>query len=191
MMGVNVSTNFMDAACTFLNCKEGGLPFKYLGLPVGANPKRVSTWEPLLISLRKKLNSWIKRHVSFGGRLVLINSVLNSIPIYFMSYMKMPVQVVKKVIRVQREFLWGGVRGGKKVCWVKWKVICQAKNKGGLGVRDIRAVNLSLLMKWRWRLLNLEENSLWKEVLVAKYGEHISSKVAWSGVSRPYFSSSW
>jgi hypothetical protein len=117
--------------------------------------------------------------------------VLNSIPIYFMSYMKMPVQLIKKVIRVQREFLWGGVKGGKKLCWVKWKVICQEKRKGGLGVRDIRAVNLSLLTKWRWRLLHVEERSLWKEVLVAKYGDHIQRMVDWSGVSRPYFSSPW
>jgi len=35
-------------------------------------------------------------------------------------------------------------------------------------VRDVRAVNLSLLAKWRWRLLNVE-NALWKEALVEKY----------------------
>lgn len=27
---------FMEMACSFLDCKKGGLPFKYLGLPVGA-----------------------------------------------------------------------------------------------------------------------------------------------------------
>ncbi|MCI35130.1 RNA-directed DNA polymerase (Reverse transcriptase), partial [Trifolium medium] len=47
LMGVNVGDNFMDTACTFLNCIQGGVPFKYLGLPVGANPRRLSTWEPL------------------------------------------------------------------------------------------------------------------------------------------------
>jgi len=30
----------MEAACRFLNCREGSVPFNYLGLPVGANPKR-------------------------------------------------------------------------------------------------------------------------------------------------------
>jgi hypothetical protein len=33
--------------------------------------------------------------------------------------MKMPAQVIKKVTRIQREFLWGGVKGGKKLCWIK------------------------------------------------------------------------
>ena len=46
---------------------------------------------------------------------MLINSVLNSIPIYYLSFMKMPVEVWKKIVRLQREFLWGGVGGGKKI----------------------------------------------------------------------------
>lgn len=36
-------------ACNFMNCREGFLPFKYLGLQVGViNPKSMSTWDPLL-----------------------------------------------------------------------------------------------------------------------------------------------
>jgi len=54
--------------------------------------------------------------------------------------------------------------------------VCQPKDKGGLEVRDIRMVNVSLLAKWRWRLLN-GENMLWKEVLIAKYGNNIGELV--------------
>jgi hypothetical protein len=113
LLGVNVSGNFLDLACSFLNCRVGRFPFKYLGLPVGANPRRLSTWDPMVTSIRKKLNSWGNKHVSLGGRLVLINSVLNSILIFYLSFLKMPVQVLKKVVRIQREFLWGGTRGEK------------------------------------------------------------------------------
>jgi hypothetical protein len=191
LIGVNVSNDFMDMAATFLNCRRSNIPFKYLGLPVGASPRRMSTWEPLLVSIRKKLNSWSHKHVSFGGRLVLINSVLNSIPIFYLSFLKMPEQVVKKITRIQREFLWGGVNGGKKVCWVKWKVVCRDKKSGGLGVRNIKIVNYSLLMKWRWRLLQLEERGLWKDVIIAKYGDHVTYNAGWSGASVPYFASLW
>jgi hypothetical protein len=55
----------------------------------------------------------------------------------------------------------GGKGGRRKISWVKWEVVCQPKRSGGLGVRDIRAINISLLSKWRWRLLS-EDNSLWK-----------------------------
>jgi hypothetical protein len=134
LIGINVPTPFMEMACTFLNCRLGSLPFKYLGLPIGANPKSPSTWEPLLEHLRKRLLSWLNKHISLGGRIVLINSVLNVIPIFFLSFMKMPVSMWKNVVKIQRQFLWGGVRGGKKISWVKREVVCKEKSQGGLGV---------------------------------------------------------
>lgn len=64
------------------------------------------------------------------------------------------MQVERRIVRIQREFLGGGVRGRKKISWVKWKVVCQQKRKGGSRVKDVRVVNVSLLTKWRWRLLD-------------------------------------
>jgi mannosylglycoprotein endo-beta-mannosidase len=108
-----------------------------------------------------------------------------------MSFMKMPVLVRKKVVRIQRDFLWGGVNGNKKLSWVKWEVVCRAKNKGGLGVRNLEVVNISLLMKWRWRLLNNDDPALWKDVLVAKYGNQILNNVNMSNEVSPYYTSNW
>jgi hypothetical protein len=105
--------------------------------------------------------------------------------------MKMPVQVRKKVVRIQRDFLWGGVNGRKKLSWVKWKVICREKKKGGLGVRDLEVVNISLLLKWRWRLISKEDPTLWKEVLVAKYGNNILSNATLSCEPIPSYASLW
>jgi hypothetical protein len=114
LVGVNVPSAFMDTACMFLNCRQGTIPFKYLGLPIGANPRSENTWNPLIDLLRKRLFSWRNRHISFGGRIVLLNAVLNAIPIFYLSFLKMPLKVRKKVIRIQREFLWGGGRGVEK-----------------------------------------------------------------------------
>ncbi|MCH79435.1 RNA-directed DNA polymerase (Reverse transcriptase) [Trifolium medium] len=41
LMGINVSADFMRLASTFVNCRVGQIPFKYLGLPVSANPRRM------------------------------------------------------------------------------------------------------------------------------------------------------
>jgi hypothetical protein len=190
LLGVNVSSEFMASTSTFLNCRLESIPFKYLGLPIGANPKSNATWDPLVEKMRKRLFSWRNKHISLGGRIVLINSVLNAIPVFFLSFMKMPKSVWKKLVRIQREFLWGGVRGGRKISWVKWSIVCQDKSQGGLGVRDARIFNLSLLAKWRWRLLQ-PGMTLWKRVLVARYGRHILSKVDWSEHRSPSSSSNW
>ena len=156
LIGVNVSREFMEVTCGFLHCRERSIRFKYLGLPVGANPKKVSTWEPMLDQLRNKLNSWRSKYVSLGGRVILFNSVLNTILILYLSFMKMSLKVVKMVICIQREFLviciqreflWAGVGGGWKICWVNWRKIHHPRGKGGLGVRDVKVVNLSLMAK--------------------------------------------
>lgn len=113
LIGINVASDFMDLACNFLNCNEGSIPFKYLGLPVGANPRSMSTWESLVESISGKLNSWGHKYISFGGRIVLLNSVLNVIPIFYLS-LKLPVQVWKRIMRIPREFLWGVWEGERR-----------------------------------------------------------------------------
>ncbi|GAU19692.1 hypothetical protein TSUD_78170 [Trifolium subterraneum] len=135
---------------------------KYLGLPIGANSKSLATWDPLLEFLRNRLHSWRNKHISLGGRIVMINAMLNAIPIFFLSFMRMLAKVLKQV----------------------------AKKKGGLGVRDVRLVNLSLLAKWRWRLLQ-PGRPLWKDVIVAKYGEHILHSVDWGERRIPLSASRW
>jgi hypothetical protein len=71
-VGVNVEVDFLVMASRFLNCRIGRAPFKYLGLPVGANPRSLATWQPMLYVLKNRLNSWGNKYVSFGGRLVLL-----------------------------------------------------------------------------------------------------------------------
>jgi hypothetical protein len=63
------------------------------------------------------------------------------------------------VVKIQRKFLWGGLRRGDKLWWVKWEVVSKPKSEGGLGVRDLRRVNTSLLTKWR---LLYNDGKIWK-----------------------------
>jgi len=153
LIGINVTRDFMDMTCNFLGFSESSLPFKCLVLPIGANPRSLSTWEPLLEHVTKRLSSWENKFFSFGCRIVLLKFMINAIPIFYISFLRMPVKVWRRLVRIQREFLWGGVGDAKKICWVRWNKVCQPKNSRGLGIRDIRLVNLSLLAKWRWRLI--------------------------------------
>jgi hypothetical protein len=44
LVRVNVSQDFLWLASIFLNCRVGVVPFKYLGLPVGANHRRLASY---------------------------------------------------------------------------------------------------------------------------------------------------
>ena len=102
----------------------------------------------------------------------------------------MSVHVWKRIVRIQREFLWGGVGGGKEISWVKGKSVCQAKKNGGIGIIDIQLMNASLLAKWRWRLLD-GETALWMEVLGEKYDICNGSMLEGVRYTWPRFASVW
>ena len=104
----------------------------------------------------------------FWGRVTLIKSVLTSIPIYFLSFFRVPKKLVNKLVRLQRNFLWGGAQEQNKIAWVKWESVCMRKEVGGLGVKDINSFNLSLLWKWKWSLFQ-HQGELWARVLESKY----------------------
>jgi hypothetical protein len=80
--------------------------------------------------------------------------------------------------------------GGKKISWVGWKSVCQQKDNGALGVIDIRVMNISLLTKWRWRLLD-GEKALWKSVLIKKYGDKVECIIEGTNLVWPRHSSLW
>lgn len=50
---------------------------------------------------------------------MLLKLVLNFVPIFYLSFFKVPSKIIKRVVRIQKEFLWGGLRGASKICWVK------------------------------------------------------------------------
>ena len=84
-----------------------------------------------------------------------------------MSIYLLPKTVIKELDKVSRTFFWQGVHTKRKYHLVKWIKICKSKKKGGLGIKDIRKMNLSLLCKWWWKLE--VESGVWQEIVTYKY----------------------
>jgi hypothetical protein len=169
LYGINIDPSFLSAGSAFLSCRSDTIPFKFLGIPVGANPRRRATWKPIVESMEKRLTTWSSRHLSFGGRITLINSVLTSLPLYFFSFYKAPRCVIQQLVRIQRNFLWGSGIENKKICWIKWDQICLPRDKGGLGVKNLELFNLALLSKWKWRMLS-DVEAMWMSLIRFRYG---------------------
>ncbi|GAU41193.1 hypothetical protein TSUD_26180 [Trifolium subterraneum] len=90
LVGVNIPESWLGEAASALHCRVGKIPFIYLGLPIGGDPRRLGFWEPVLARLKKRLSGWKSRFLSFGGRLILLKSVLTSLPVYALSFFKAP-----------------------------------------------------------------------------------------------------
>ncbi|RVX03334.1 putative ribonuclease H protein [Vitis vinifera] len=81
----------------------------------------------------------------------------------------MPKLVVKRLEKLQRDFLWGGGSLERKIHLINWAVVCTHKESGGLGIRKIDFLNKALLGKWIWRFA-IEEDFFWRKVVGVKYG---------------------
>ncbi|XP_028184939.1 uncharacterized protein LOC114371809 [Glycine soja] len=115
----------------YLNCSMLSMSFMYLGIPIGANPRRNELWDPII--------------------------------------RKVPTKVVNKLVSIQRRFLWGGGMEQRKIAWVKWETVCLPKDKRGLGIKDLKTFNTTLLGKWRWDLFQ-QHGELWAKIMDSKYG---------------------
>jgi hypothetical protein len=85
---VNVYPAWLNDVVDVLNCKVGCLTMKCLGLPIGADPKRIQTWESVINLVRKRLSSRKNLSIYMGDCLVLLNIVLTAFSIYFILFFK-------------------------------------------------------------------------------------------------------
>nr|GEW37816.1 cysteine-rich receptor-like protein kinase [Tanacetum cinerariifolium] len=60
-------------------------------------------------------------------------------------------------------------RDDLKITWVCWNKVLAHKNKGGLGVNSLYALNLASIFKWIWRFL-ASSSSLWIKVIKSIHG---------------------
>ncbi|KAJ3708007.1 hypothetical protein LUZ61_011712 [Rhynchospora tenuis] len=149
-----------------LRCAESPLPLSYLGLPLtsGRPPKEV--YIQLLEKLEHKLAGWKNKLLSRAGRLTLVSSVLSSIPIFFMSVFRLPSWVIKAIDKLRRGFLWGNLSSNNRgLHLLAWDRVCLPKEFGGFGVVNLKLLNISLLLRWLWRISH-NPSSQW--ALIAK-----------------------
>ncbi|CAN0901853.1 Putative ribonuclease H protein At1g65750, partial [Linum grandiflorum] len=150
-------------------CAVDTFPTSYLGLPLGCKPTLSVIWNPVITSIQSKLDSWKVRHLSFGGRLVLIKHVLGAMPFYFMTLFKAPCRIIKKIEQLQRTFLWSGNSESRKFHGVCWNQTKASRTRGGLGILDLRCMNSALLSKWIWKYAS-QPSAWWRSLLDTKNG---------------------
>jgi hypothetical protein len=167
-------------------CDIGSLPFRYLGIPIHFRKLRNGEWKPVEDRFEKKLSSWIGKMLSYGDRLVLINSVLTSLPMFMLSFLEIPKGVRKRLDFFRSRFFWQSDGHKRKYRLTKWNIICRPKDQGGLGVEDLELKNKSLLAKWLDKLIN--EEGMWQELLHNKY---LNSKTLTQVSAKPTDSPFW
>ncbi|GJT14957.1 hypothetical protein Tco_0873663 [Tanacetum coccineum] len=131
---------------------------------------RIHSWKETIESMVTRLSKWKLKTLSIGGRRTLLKLVLGSMPIYHMSIFKTPMKVLQCMESIRSQFFNGVDRDCNKPIWVKWKNVLSPKDKGGLGVSSLFALNRALMFKWVWHFIT-QSSSLWAKVIKALHGE--------------------
>jgi len=151
----------------FFGCNVGSFPFRYIGISMHHRKPMNKDWKHVEEIFQKRLSGWRSKMLSVGGRLVLINSVLSSLPMFMMSFFEIPRGILKKLDYFRSRFFWQSDEHKKKYRLTKWEVVCTPKDQGGLGVLNLGVHNKCLLSKWLFKLIN--GDGVWQKLLKNKY----------------------
>jgi hypothetical protein len=153
-----------------LNCSLGSFPMKYLGISISDHNINSVISEPILEKMGKMLDPWKGKHLPSGGggRLILTNSCLISLPMYCMGFYLLPKEFHYKMNSIRSNFFWQGAE--KKKCYhmAKWEMVTRPKDQGRLDILDSRLMNECLLVKSIWKIAQ-GSNGTWFKLIKGKY----------------------
>jgi hypothetical protein len=147
LVPINISQEQATSLAECFGCSVGTFPFTYLGLPLGLTKPLVKDYAPLICQIERRLSA-SSLYLSHVGRLQLINSVISSLPTYFMCTLKLPLTVIDIIDKHRKNCLWRGrdIRN-KGYNLAAWELVQKPKDKCGLGVTNLSIQNDALLLK--------------------------------------------
>jgi hypothetical protein len=165
---INVPVEEVNVLAQVFGCKVSEFPLKYLGVLLHFGKLCKQDLQPLIDSIIKRIAGWRGRLLNHASRLVLISSCLASIPIYLLSVLKFPKWAVTAINSQMSHCLWDNYEGHHKYHLAHWDLVSMKKDFGGLGIANIRDLNVSLLSSWVKRF-NLDDHKLWKKIIQYNY----------------------
>jgi hypothetical protein len=137
-----------ERLANMLNCVLGVIPLRYLEIPISDHHLGMGAFSPIFQKMCKRLDPWKGKHLTSGGRQILTNACLSSIPLYCMGFYWLVDTAHKKMDGIRANFLWQGTDGKFKYHMAKFEMISRPKDQGGLGIINTRIMNDCLLVKW-------------------------------------------
>jgi hypothetical protein len=141
---------------------------KYLGLPTAVGRSTKEAFEHLPTKIKNVMGGWSEKKLSAAAKDTLIKSVAQAVSTYSMSCFLLSPDTCKKITSATSNYWWSGLADKRSIHWRKWTDHTLPTCHGGMGFRDIKNFNLSMLGKQGWRLM-MNPDSLCARVLKGKY----------------------
>jgi hypothetical protein len=120
---------------------------KLLGTPFGLSISPGQVDQFLIDRIQRKIAQWSVARLNGAGRAVVVNGILISATMYFLSIWVGSQKGVKKVISLIRNYLFAGTSQPARTR-VAWNVVCSKREEGGLNIVNPADAVTALMSKW-------------------------------------------
>lgn len=100
----NLDKVYKQLLCDFFRVSMSISSSSYLGMPMNVGRSKIASFGFIRDRIWKQVNSWRTKSLSWGGREVLIKSVLQSIPSYLMSLFGLPTFLCDAIHKLLNSF---------------------------------------------------------------------------------------
>ena len=118
-------------------------------------------WESKIDKIKSIIKFWMKRNLTYIGKIQVIKTFLLSQLVYIMQGTSLPTKILDEINVIFHRFIWKKdnieTRANERI---KRTVLSNNKNKGGLEMINIHNFQKSFLINWGCRLL-MENNQEW------------------------------
>jgi hypothetical protein len=121
--------------------------FHLLGLSMCTSKPNKEMFMPLIQCVQRRLLA-CTMYLNYGSKLRLLNSVMSSLPMFYLCSLKLYQWVIAEIDKYRRHCLWRDRDFQKKnPPLAAWDLVCHPKDQGRLGVLNLSIQNDCLLMK--------------------------------------------
>lgn len=120
--------------------QQGAFPLTYFGCPLFVDRPNRRIFDPFLSKMNGKIEGWKGKFLSYGGKLILLKSVLQAIPIYYIFFMDPSSTTIHDFKILMANFFWLDSEGTHKHHWINWGVCFFPQDEGALGLRNFKDI---------------------------------------------------
>ncbi|KAL0455453.1 UNVERIFIED_CONTAM: hypothetical protein Slati_0884500 [Sesamum latifolium] len=97
---------------------------------------------------------------------------------YWAMAFVLPKGVIREIERRLRSFLWKGTTGfgHSKVAWAR---VCTPVEEGGLGIRNLLALNMAMIARKLWEVVQHDSKSIWVQWV---YQVRLRERTVWTAL---------
>ncbi|KAL2247935.1 UNVERIFIED_CONTAM: putative mitochondrial protein, partial [Sesamum indicum] len=132
MIFTNICRQHMELLRTIVTIARGTIRY---GLPAKISPSHIFGC-PFIQGIRDMLQGWAMTNLSHGGRLALIRSVLQAMPLHLLQVIHPPKSVLITIERIFNGFFWGSYNGRRHIHWCSWDKICRPVAERWFGLKS-------------------------------------------------------